>query len=111
VSKHKSPRISVQAYAFENPFGKAFELDWYLTVLEACALCQDISNFHLRDLEVLGDKGISLSGGQKARISLSEYNRFHARFKHRAFKYVQFGVRRRKNGFPGFRKNVTCNHN
>ncbi len=52
-------------------FGKELEEERYRNVLEACALTEDIKTFPQGDLEVLGDKGISVSGGQKARISLA----------------------------------------
>jgi len=52
-------------------FGRKFNSDWYDKVLHACGLIQDISTFPQRDQEILSDKGISLSGGQRARISLA----------------------------------------
>lgn len=43
----------------------------YKRVLEACALTPDISSFKDGDLSNIGENGIGLSGGQKARIALA----------------------------------------
>lgn len=43
----------------------------YMAVLEACALIPDLSNFQHGDLSMLGENGVGLSGGQKARVSLA----------------------------------------
>lgn len=40
---------------------------WLKTVIEACALDEDISQFPLGDLTIVGSGGVSLSGGQKQR--------------------------------------------
>ena len=73
------------AYAPQNPwtftgtvkenvvFGKDLDLPWYDTVLDACCLHHDLRTFPLGDETLIGDKGLSLSGGQKARISLARY--------------------------------------
>lgn len=44
------------------------EAKWYETVVKCCALDRDFATFPLGDLTPVGSKGISLSGGQKARI-------------------------------------------
>jgi ATP-binding cassette subfamily C (CFTR/MRP) protein 4 len=36
-----------------------------------CCLSEDLNLFQNSDLEFVGDKGITLSGGQKARIALA----------------------------------------
>jgi len=51
--------------------GLDFDLVRYIQVIQACALDFDLSNFALGDETQVGEKGISLSGGQKARISLA----------------------------------------
>ncbi|KHJ97390.1 ABC transporter, ATP-binding protein [Oesophagostomum dentatum] len=51
----------------EKTFDKAF----YDTVLEACALRQDLAQLPNGDQTEIGEKGVNLSGGQKARISLA----------------------------------------
>jgi ABC-type lipoprotein export system ATPase subunit len=51
-------------------FGRAFDEKRYATVLRVCALGEDMSSLPAGDLTHIGDKGINLSGGQKARVSL-----------------------------------------
>uniref|UniRef100_A0A7S1T954 Probable ATP-dependent transporter ycf16 n=1 Tax=Compsopogon caeruleus TaxID=31354 RepID=A0A7S1T954_9RHOD len=48
-------------------------LDWgrYEKVVSACALKQDLDAFPSGDLTEIGERGINLSGGQKARIALA----------------------------------------
>ena len=43
----------------------------YAAVLEACALQQDVDNMANADETVIGDRGATLSGGQRARLSLA----------------------------------------
>ena len=43
----------------------------YDAVLEACDLQKDISRFPNGDLTLTGQRGVTMSGGQRARISLS----------------------------------------
>lgn len=52
-------------------FGRAFDEARYLTVLKQCAIDTDIAALPEADLTVVGEKGIALSGGQKARINLA----------------------------------------
>lgn len=42
-----------------------------MEVIRACALEKDLKQFPDGDLSVVGDRGASLSGGQKARINLA----------------------------------------
>ncbi|THW86771.1 putative ABC transporter [Aureobasidium pullulans] len=44
---------------------------WYNTVVHACDLTRDIASLSDRDNSQLGSKGVSLSGGQKARLALA----------------------------------------
>jgi len=44
---------------------------WYWNVLGSCCLIQDIKTFPVADFTLVGDRGITLSGGQKARINLA----------------------------------------
>jgi len=70
-------------YAAQNPwiftgsikenilFGNPSVPDWYRSVIEACALTHDLALFPHGDDTLIGDKGITLSGGQKARVSIA----------------------------------------
>jgi len=44
---------------------------WYQRVVEACALVTDFLLLSHGDGTQVGDKGVTLSGGQKARINLA----------------------------------------
>ncbi|XP_067325155.1 cystic fibrosis transmembrane conductance regulator [Anolis sagrei] len=52
-------------------FGVSYDEFRYKNVIKACQLEEDISKFPERDDTVLGEGGITLSGGQRARISLA----------------------------------------
>merc|ERR1719174_148436 len=46
-------------------FGSKYEEEWYEKVIEACALDEDMKQFPGGDLTEIGEKGITISGGQK----------------------------------------------
>ncbi|PYH41660.1 putative ABC bile acid transporter [Aspergillus saccharolyticus JOP 1030-1] len=52
-------------------FSSPFDEQRYKLVLDACALIPDLSNFKHGDLSFVGENGIGLSGGQKARVALA----------------------------------------
>ncbi|KAK9456107.1 P-loop containing nucleoside triphosphate hydrolase protein [Dipodascopsis uninucleata] len=71
------------AYAAQSPwimnatvreniiFGSRFQADFYEKTIKACALVEDFAALPDGDETIVGEKGISLSGGQKARLSLA----------------------------------------
>ncbi|KAJ2080855.1 hypothetical protein H4R24_002771 [Coemansia sp. RSA 988] len=52
-------------------FGSSYDESFYNKVIDACALQQDIDVLPTGDMTEIGEKGINLSGGQKARVSLA----------------------------------------
>ena len=52
-------------------FGKQFDVQKYNKVIEVCDLEKDIAGFTKRDLTEIGQRGVILSGGQRARVSLA----------------------------------------
>ena len=52
-------------------FGKEFDQKRYWKVIEACALKHDLTQWEFGDRTLVGERGVSLSGGQKARVSLA----------------------------------------
>lgn len=52
-------------------FNLAFEEKWYKKVLQACSLESDLDILPAGDMTEIGERGITLSGGQKARINLA----------------------------------------
>jgi len=52
-------------------FGREFDCERYSQVVEACALKDDLAMLPAGDLTEIGERGINLSGGQKARVSLA----------------------------------------
>ena len=56
-------------------FAAPYEKDRYNQVLEACALIPDMANFKHGDLSPIGENGVGLSGGQKARVALAIFHR------------------------------------
>lgn len=54
-----------------GPRDKVFDSAWYGMVVEACCLKDDLDMLPASDLTEIGERGVNLSGGQKARISLA----------------------------------------
>ncbi|KAG8835961.1 hypothetical protein FRC17_010930 [Serendipita sp. 399] len=52
-------------------FGEPFDSERYWEVIESCALKTDLEILEDGDFTEIGERGISLSGGQKARVALA----------------------------------------
>ncbi|KAF9134969.1 hypothetical protein BGW39_005266 [Mortierella sp. 14UC] len=52
-------------------FDTPMEEERYWRVIKACSLEQDLTQFTLGDRTEIGERGVNLSGGQKARLSLA----------------------------------------
>ena len=52
-------------------FGHPYNKKKYMRVVEACALEHDFATWPYGDRTLVGEKGVALSGGQKARVTLA----------------------------------------
>ena len=52
-------------------FGKHFNEEYYRKTVDSCALRDDLKMFIAGDMTEIGEKGLNLSGGQKARVALA----------------------------------------
>ncbi|OLY79500.1 Metal resistance protein YCF1 [Smittium mucronatum] len=52
-------------------FGQFYDKSFYDLVIEACELELDISTLPAGDMTEIGERGVNLSGGQKARVSMA----------------------------------------
>ncbi|XP_062293834.1 ATP-binding cassette sub-family C member 10 isoform X2 [Scomber scombrus] len=52
-------------------FGKDYDTSFYQAVIEACALSDDLNVLPNGDRTKVGENGVTLSGGQKARVALA----------------------------------------
>ncbi|CAG2168420.1 unnamed protein product, partial [Oppiella nova] len=70
---------SQEPWSFNNSvrnnilFGSEYDEHRYKQVVHVCALERDLQIFPFGDKTLVGEKGVSLSGGQKARITLARY--------------------------------------
>ncbi|KAM4699820.1 ATP-binding cassette sub-family C member 4 [Discoglossus pictus] len=69
--------VSQQPWVFSGTvrsnilFGKEYVQEKYERVLRVCALKKDMLQLEDGDLTMIGDRGVTLSGGQKARVNLA----------------------------------------
>ena len=59
-------------------FGEEFNEERYSQIIEACGLKKDLELFIDGDLTLVGERGITLSGGQRSRVSLARAVYFNA---------------------------------
>lgn len=59
-------------------FGKEMDKAWYKEVIEACALQADLDMLPQGDLTEIGERGITVSGGQKQRLNIARAIYFDA---------------------------------
>ena len=52
-------------------FGKDYDRSWYDEVVDACALKPDLDMLPHGDLTEIGERGITISGGQKQRLNIA----------------------------------------
>ncbi|KAJ2634879.1 hypothetical protein GGF44_003441, partial [Coemansia sp. RSA 1694] len=52
-------------------FGREFEEEYFWKVVHACSLAQDMESWPDKDLTLIGERGINISGGQRARLALA----------------------------------------
>ncbi|KAJ2475373.1 ABC transporter C member 13 [Coemansia sp. RSA 2320] len=67
----QSPWIMNDTMRANILFGREFDEDFYWQVVDACALTQDLESWPDRDLTMIGERGINISGGQRARLALA----------------------------------------
>ncbi|TCD65581.1 hypothetical protein EIP91_002465 [Steccherinum ochraceum] len=67
----QSPWLRHQSIRENILFGYPYDEKRYAEVLECCALLPDLRMFEDGDAKEIGARGVSLSGGQKARIALA----------------------------------------
>ncbi|KAL8730032.1 MAG: hypothetical protein Q9166_004356 [cf. Caloplaca sp. 2 TL-2023] len=52
-------------------FGKEYQRKWYNEVVDACALRPDLEMLPHQDMTEIGERGITVSGGQKQRLNIA----------------------------------------
>ncbi|KAJ2103667.1 hypothetical protein GGI16_002924, partial [Coemansia sp. S142-1] len=67
----QSPWIMNDTMCANILFGREFDEEYYWKVIHACALTHDLESWPDSDMTMIGECGISISGGQRARLALA----------------------------------------
>ncbi|KAJ2455172.1 Canalicular multispecific organic anion transporter 1 [Coemansia sp. RSA 2424] len=67
----QSPWIMNDTMRANIIFGREFDEEYFWKVVHACALTQDMESWPEKDLTLIGERGINISGGQRARLALA----------------------------------------
>ncbi|KAJ2802144.1 hypothetical protein H4R21_002527 [Coemansia helicoidea] len=67
----QSPWIMNDTMRANVLFGREYDAEFFAKVIHACALTEDIAMWPDADLTVIGERGINISGGQRARLALA----------------------------------------
>jgi ABC-type multidrug transport system fused ATPase/permease subunit len=67
----QTPWIFFATFRDNILFSSKYDHEWYNKVIDCCCLRRDISLLPDGDQTVIGERGINLSGGQKARLALA----------------------------------------
>jgi len=71
VEKYKYYLLIFVIYYFISYINKYYYYLFIRMVIKCCALVKDLQEFPRGDLTLIGEAGITLSGGQKARLALA----------------------------------------
>ncbi|KAJ8916751.1 hypothetical protein NQ315_013956 [Exocentrus adspersus] len=67
----QEPWLFVSSIRNNILFGRPYEKNRYKDIVKVCALERDLEQFPYGDKTLVGERGVSLSGGQRARINLA----------------------------------------
>ncbi|KAJ2870063.1 Canalicular multispecific organic anion transporter 1 [Coemansia aciculifera] len=67
----QSPWIMNDTMRANILFGRELDEEYYWKVIHACALTRDLESWPDSDLTMIGERGINISGGQRARLALA----------------------------------------
>ncbi|KAJ2039269.1 Multidrug resistance-associated protein 1 [Coemansia sp. S3946] len=67
----QSPWIMNDTMRANILFGREFDEEYYWKVIHACALTRDLESWPDSDMTMIGERGVNISGGQRARLALA----------------------------------------
>ncbi|KAJ2468949.1 Multidrug resistance-associated protein 1 [Coemansia sp. RSA 2337] len=67
----QSPWIMNDTMRANILFGREFNEEYYWKVIHACALTRDLESWPDSDMTMIGERGVNISGGQRARLALA----------------------------------------